>query len=64
MRCTPSTRSSGTQTTEPKTGANAASTSTKAKPAGVNILKIGKFYSGKTFEVSESFLIPDQNHFG
>ena len=54
MRCTPSTRSFGTQTTAPKTDASAASTSTKAntKPAGVNIFTNEKLYSGKTLEAS------------
>ena len=54
MRCTPSTRSFGTQTTAPKTDASAASTSTKAntKPAGVNIFTNEKLYSGKSLEAS------------
>ena len=56
MRCTPSTRSFGTQTEPMKKDASAASTSTKAaKPAGVNILTIEKNYSGKILEVSERF---------
>ena len=51
MRCTPSTRSFGTQTT-PMKDASAASTSTKAaKPARVNILTIEKSHSGKTLQL-------------